>query len=348
MQKNTRSASTSGFTLIELLVVIAIIAILAAILFPVFASAREKARATACMSNCRQVGLALVQYTEDYDEMIPSVSKNSSQSGDLNNGDVPGNKSIYPAWYMTLMPYVKSWQMFACPDDSRTFKVTNISFEGNDGTTKESHTAAGNDPYDCFDDYNPTGQCVSYSWNSGFVEDTNLGLYQSYTNPLPEPPGVSSNYLYTGRNISQFSQPSATVAFGDSYSKRDGQLAVDTMIAYAEPGGYPFSKAFTTHQLRHGGYINFTFVDGHCHPIRMVVANSSAPSWPANEPILVPENINDAYDWCASPSITTSYYTTQAAGSYPLDSNILGSGGANPATCTQVVNDVYANITVVP
>ena len=70
---NTRNIvkSNKAFTLIELLVVIAIIAILAAILFPVFAQAREKARQTSCMSNERQLGLAVVQYVQDNDEMMP-------------------------------------------------------------------------------------------------------------------------------------------------------------------------------------------------------------------------------------------------------------------------------------
>jgi prepilin-type N-terminal cleavage/methylation domain-containing protein len=69
-EANPRGRST-GFTLIELLVVIAIIAILAAILFPVFAQAREKARQAACLSNVKQIGLAMMQYTQDYDETLP-------------------------------------------------------------------------------------------------------------------------------------------------------------------------------------------------------------------------------------------------------------------------------------
>ena len=75
MQSVSSAKVRAGFTLIELLVVIAIIAILAAILFPVFAQAREKARAIACLSNCKQTGLAYAMYTQDYDEMTPSIDK---------------------------------------------------------------------------------------------------------------------------------------------------------------------------------------------------------------------------------------------------------------------------------
>jgi prepilin-type N-terminal cleavage/methylation domain-containing protein/prepilin-type processing-associated H-X9-DG protein len=90
-----------GFTLIELLVVIAIIAILAAILFPVFARAREKARQTACLSNVKQLSLAIQMYTQDYDEMlIPS------RQGNVNGA------LIWPAY---LTPYVKNTQVFICP-----------------------------------------------------------------------------------------------------------------------------------------------------------------------------------------------------------------------------------------
>jgi prepilin-type N-terminal cleavage/methylation domain-containing protein len=97
---NRARTPRSGFTLIELLVVIAIIAILAAILFPVFAQAREKARQTSCISNNKQVGLALLMYSEDYDETMP------------NGIYQPGL-----GWMGSCYAYVKNIPVFHCPDD---------------------------------------------------------------------------------------------------------------------------------------------------------------------------------------------------------------------------------------
>src|SRR4028118_570049 len=91
-----------GFTLIELLVVIAIIAILAAILFPVFARARENARRASCLSNAKQIGLGVMQYAQDYDEKLPFSYTN------------PGPGGI---WADTIQPYVKNYQMFKCPSN---------------------------------------------------------------------------------------------------------------------------------------------------------------------------------------------------------------------------------------
>jgi prepilin-type N-terminal cleavage/methylation domain-containing protein len=110
MHKETPMQSTkNAFTLIELLVVIAIIAILAAILFPVFAQAREKARETVCVSNARQVGLQVRMYVSDYDDMMPIFYAYNSQppSGD------PGHKGIE----LLILPYGKSRDLFRCPDD---------------------------------------------------------------------------------------------------------------------------------------------------------------------------------------------------------------------------------------
>jgi len=101
---NSCGAARKGFTLIELLVVIAIIAILAAILFPVFARARENARRTSCLSNLKQLGLGVQMYSQDYDEHVPPAYQY--------NG--PTTDDLY-SWMALIMPYVKSSQVCVCP-----------------------------------------------------------------------------------------------------------------------------------------------------------------------------------------------------------------------------------------
>ncbi|BCM89332.1 hypothetical protein IAD21_01178 [Abditibacteriota bacterium] len=103
-----------GFTLIELLVVIAIIAILAAILFPVFARARENARRSSCQSNLKQIGLGMLQYCQDYDETTPLVWA-GTDSADSTAVGVAGDRY---KWMDGIFPYVKSEQLFVCPSAS--------------------------------------------------------------------------------------------------------------------------------------------------------------------------------------------------------------------------------------
>ena len=130
MTFSTRARNRSAFTLIELLVVIAIIAILAAILFPVFARARENAKRTSCQSNLKQIGLGIIQYQSDYDGYYPP-----SQTG---------AGSTLASWPTLMFPYIKSEQVFVCPsgEESPTTKPEILN-----GSTKPyvgiTDTAAG-------------------------------------------------------------------------------------------------------------------------------------------------------------------------------------------------------------
>jgi prepilin-type N-terminal cleavage/methylation domain-containing protein/prepilin-type processing-associated H-X9-DG protein len=109
--QSTKNGAVRGFTLIELLVVISIIAIIAAILFPVFARARENARRASCQSNLKQMSLGVIQYVQDYDERFPlSGGPLGTQCGDTRSGE-------HLSWATKIQPYVKSTQIFKCPSD---------------------------------------------------------------------------------------------------------------------------------------------------------------------------------------------------------------------------------------
>jgi prepilin-type N-terminal cleavage/methylation domain-containing protein/prepilin-type processing-associated H-X9-DG protein len=161
-----RASRRSAFTLIELLVVIAIIAILAAILFPVFAQARDKARAASCLSNCKQIGLALMVYVQDYDETYP-----------CDHGDVPLEQGyltspLWPGWISNvLIPYEKSEQLYFCPSGDK-------SYAAGWGFGQWRGQADSTPSWDESGTY-PT---VTYSYN--YMALTN-GITPSYIDPRP-------------------------------------------------------------------------------------------------------------------------------------------------------------------
>jgi prepilin-type N-terminal cleavage/methylation domain-containing protein/prepilin-type processing-associated H-X9-DG protein len=136
-RRHSARGARAGFTLIELLVVIAIIAILAAILFPVFAKAREKARTSSCASNLKQIGTALMQYSQDNDERLPGAG--------IQQPWPPANPVNFWSWRLATHAYVKSLQVYVCPSAAGTTQMTDEGVgDGVVFTFDKSYKANGN------------------------------------------------------------------------------------------------------------------------------------------------------------------------------------------------------------
>lgn len=206
-----------AFTLIELLVVIAIIAILAAILFPVFAQAKEAAKKTACLSNVKQIGLAMMLYLNDNDDYYPGNDQLEPSSTNSNPSDT---RMPYD---MQLNPYVKNWGIFSCPDDSAprndpsSVNFWDVSFRPL--AIKRSYQFVGNI-------VTQAGPPQYY----GIDPNTGLSTY-------PYPPIYTPSLSPTGHNGSDVQAPADTIAlveaFGPTFSGSD--------VGYV---GSPSSAAF--------------------------------------------------------------------------------------------------------
>jgi prepilin-type N-terminal cleavage/methylation domain-containing protein/prepilin-type processing-associated H-X9-DG protein len=262
---------SSAFTLIELLVVIAIIAILAAILFPVFAQAREKARAISCLSNEKQIGLGILQYQEDYDEKNP---------GGLNGY---GGGSGYAG---QIYPYVKSTQVFLCPSDD------GITTQGLPGTGPwrasslaiNSNTSLPNPTTPACDQMGDSYTIARYSAPSSTVllfEVTNSTNYNVDTEINPAnavPPGTSS---YCGGSPSGNGLGGAYLPNGYNGEPTAG-TSTDDFVKYAT--GYFNGEtadlgSFISPVGRHQGGSNFVMADGHA---KWLQAGNVSPGTNAN------------------------------------------------------------------
>ena len=301
-----------GFTLIELLVVIAIIAILAAILFPVFQKVRENARRAVCESNLRQLGLAYTQYNQDYDEMTPSITKTPQPGG------IDGTYYT-PDYFVILQPYLKSVNIFLCPDRSDAMATTS------DGTGSPTHVPRAKGGFDtggCYDNFNATGQCIGYGYNDGIVSDGGYGLivaqFRDAKNVVQRP----------GRSIASVTSPADMVAFGDTWDN----------LSVADDNASGRFKS--TAALRHGGLENMCFIDGHVKPIRMEMAYSNI----SNSAIVIPVDPKVATDWCYDKNAVGNY---AAGGNAPPGSNgyPISSDGE---TCTQAAAELYSTSTYLP
>ena len=243
----------SGFTLIELLVVIAIIAILAAILFPVFASARENARRAVCVSNEKQLGLAFVQYSQDYDEVLPMSNYQQVDSVSANTGN--------GSWYYELDPYVKA----------------NVARSATAGTSVASIYDATQTEPSVFKCPDFVYQSVSTTCPASGAPKQTVAVrsYIVNVNYLGSYAGVTPTAWARTSSITKINFPANTVLLAEGLggfnmtTGNDSETAFTTAPYSSFPAwSYGWDGWYAQSRTRHNGGSNYAFMDGHVKYVR--------------------------------------------------------------------------------
>jgi prepilin-type N-terminal cleavage/methylation domain-containing protein/prepilin-type processing-associated H-X9-DG protein len=313
-----------GFTLIELLVVIAIIAILAAILFPVFAKARDKARQTACLSNLKQIGLATLQYNQDYDEgFYPHRFNSGNGSNPLINvaggSSISGNAQNKTFWISLLQPYTKSYNVFQCPSNPNAWTVSNTDGAQCGGSANNTDVGCGGAGYGGENSYGHNDAWMSpagaYNGPTGapYVvklagvprpSNTIMVVDASYYGAAPDvynDSGIGTVYngsantnlqtadenFFDAQSGGSYNQTNATHKQYANYWKNIGNSNWSWDNAAADGTQYDTpATAITAGNARHSGFINAQFVDGHTKAIPYNTVVSDVCLWATDKNIV--------------------------------------------------------------
>ena len=239
MKKRTSFLAKSGFTLIELLVVISIIALLAAILFPVFGRARENARRSSCQSNLKQIGLGLIQYAQDYDEIM--VDSWYGTASFFTSSDATANYK----WMDALEPYVKSTQIFNCPSRSRmpasTVNDLNYRFRG----------------YTSFGQY-----AGGYGINDSYTNNSTDNFNGVAGQPLAKIQSAATTVMAADVLVKSYSSAHATFRFGPDAPDSTPEGVVADPLAMS-------GKRLHRIEDRHLETTNALYADGHVKAVKL-------------------------------------------------------------------------------
>jgi prepilin-type N-terminal cleavage/methylation domain-containing protein/prepilin-type processing-associated H-X9-DG protein len=280
-------AARKGFTLIELLVVIAIIAILAAILFPVFAQAREKARSATCLSNLNQIGLAAIMYQQDYDDTFyphrTSAGKNVTNFNPLlvNYPQISGIAVNRTFWCSLLQPYTKSLNVFKCPSNGNAWVGANTDGTMCGGSSSNTPVGCGGVGYGGENSYGHNDPYLSPAGSFGGTNGVQPVLLADVPRPANTIEIVDGTYYGAAPDVTNESGLLQTqTANGNEagflnaqgpqyihYWKNIGNSTWSWDVVPAGPGGTWVNTAPATAianaQTRHQAFINCQFVDGH-------------------------------------------------------------------------------------